>query len=197
MRFLASLLINHGGRRRKASPSPYSETPRCQPTRCASITNGRTQNYSSSSFLVRVLTDKDVGRVVGELVSLADKWHDIGVALRLTEVFMRDLKKAEKPPQESLREVVAQWLGGYSPCPNWEVLAEALRAKGVGAEHLAGQLDEKYSGIHLLSSLGLRVWLYVMGGMHYLEMWACFVVCGGGQSRFHYITLNLYPLSQH
>lgn len=96
---------------------------------------------------MRVLTSADLDRVVQELLPLAEKWHEIASALKLSVLFLKELKEAEKGAEESLTVVVRQWLGGHSACPSWEVLAEALRADVVGEEEMAESLEKKYAGM--------------------------------------------------
>ena len=98
-------------------------------------------------------------RVLKELLPLAQKWNEIGTALKLSGIFLKELQGQDKPPEDRLREVVVNWLGGNSACPSWEVLAEALRAAAVGEEEVADQLDQKYAGMGIsVCASGWCIW---------------------------------------
>ncbi len=92
-----------------------------------------------------VFSADDVGKVVQELTAVADKWHEIGSELRLSEAFLEDLKSQEKGAEASLVGVISRWLGGSGAKPTWEGVWEALTSKTVGEEALAETLDSKFS----------------------------------------------------
>lgn len=79
-----------------------------------------------------------------ELLGVAEKWHEIGTALKLSVIFLRELKTEERGAKESLHVVVKEWLGGNSPCPTWGLLIEILKKDTVEEEALSNRLGEKY-----------------------------------------------------
>lgn len=94
--------------------------------------------------LVSVFTSADAETILAELNGLAEKWHELGTALRLSAVYLKQLQKEDKPAAEKLRTVVTEWLAGNCACPTWEVVMKAVKDSKVGEEELAKRLDEKY-----------------------------------------------------
>ncbi len=90
----------------------------------------------------------DVELIHSELLSVAEKWEELGTVLKLKKTFLEKLKKEGegegRSPADKLRLVVAEWLNGRCPCPTWGTLIEALRHALVEQTELADQLESKY-----------------------------------------------------
>lgn len=90
------------------------------------------------------LTPSDQERVEVELAGVAEKWHEIGSALRLLPAYLDKLKEGNLSSLECLRIVLKEWLGGMCPNPTWLDITKTLKSEKVAENELAEQLRTKY-----------------------------------------------------
>ena len=75
-----------------------------------------------------------------------DKWRNIGGAFRVPDSTLSCIAQEEDSADDRLYRVIKAWLengGGTSAC-TWSVVAETLKKKTVGREHIAREVEEKY-----------------------------------------------------
>jgi hypothetical protein len=72
---------------------------------------------------------------------LASKWHNIGVLLGLPPGKLDAIQQDYRSSDDSLREMLKEWLKMIDPPPSWEQLVDALK---VIDECKAEELRRKY-----------------------------------------------------
>ena len=77
------------------------------------------------------------------LVDICHRWKFIGIALDVEHTILKRIE-CEFPnrPQESLVEIVEEWLKSCDP--TWKGLANALRSRTVQETQLADDIEAKY-----------------------------------------------------
>ena len=94
------------------------------------------------------LTVDDLQTITQELLSVAERWKAIGVALSLNfdEDEMKTFPKhvAYRSEEDHLSEMLKWWLSCVSPEPCWRTIIDALRSPAVGEKKLAQNLESKY-----------------------------------------------------
>ena len=87
------------------------------------------------------LSMKDLKHARKLLYPIRNKWYDIGIELDLNTAELDVIKSQyNDDPAECLLEMIKIWLRSISPCPTWDVLAEALRAEAINELMVAEQV---------------------------------------------------------
>ena len=104
-------------------------------------------------FSVHAFTDiDDLIDVKCELIPIASKWKDIGLALRLKPTTLDTIEKNRKDAKDCLSDVLTQWLNkAYNMQrfgePSWQLLVSAVRHPAGGDNQaLADTMATKYGG---------------------------------------------------
>ena len=94
----------------------------------------------------------DLVDVKRELISIADKWKDIGLALRLKPATLNTIEGNRINLKDRLSDVLAEWLNkAYNVQrfgqPSWQLLVWAVRDQAGGDNQaLADTMAAKYGG---------------------------------------------------
>ena len=87
-----------------------------------------------------------------ELISIADKWKDIGLALRLKPATLNTIEGSRINLKDRLSDVLAEWLNkAYNVQrfgqPSWQLVVRAVRdTAGGDNQALADTMAAKYGG---------------------------------------------------
>ena len=94
----------------------------------------------------------DLVDVKRELISIADKWKDIGLALRLKPATLNTIEGSRINLKDRLSDVLAEWLNkAYNVQrfgqPSWQLVVRAVRDPAGGDNQaLADTMAAKYGG---------------------------------------------------
>ena len=89
----------------------------------------------------KILTEDDFDEVYTAVYPARRKWREIGLKLKLHVSDLDDIEHEFRFNIRRLQEVVRIWLAKH---PGWEALVSALKAKEVGEEGLAPNIEMKY-----------------------------------------------------
>ena len=110
-------------------------------------------NINSCCYVLTLYSDiDDLVDVKRELISIADKWKDIGLALRLKPATLNTIGRNQSDVRDRLSDVLAEWLNkAYNVQrfgqPSWQLLVGAVRDPAGGDNKaLAVTIAAKYGG---------------------------------------------------
>ena len=86
----------------------------------------------------------DIGCVLEEVLDVSARWYHLGLQLNMRIGTLDRIKVQSPDPRDQLLEMLKTWLT-TSDNTSWKTLTNALRSQSVGASHLAGVLETKYS----------------------------------------------------
>ena len=95
----------------------------------------------------------DLYEVNSELVDVAGRWRNIGLALHLKDPKLSIIQDNNSDVTTRLTDMLRQWLNKTYDVerfgqPSWQMLAEAVRSPAGGNNPaLAAQIEEKHGGI--------------------------------------------------
>lgn len=99
-----------------------------------------------TAFYTDKLLTRDDFRVVQNAVYKARrKWREIGSELGFTEDDLDNFADEGRTNQERLAVMLRSWLHKRSWHPSWDKLIQALRAKTVGREDVAHDIEQEYT----------------------------------------------------
>ena len=108
-------------------------------------------------FKDRILDQKDVPKVVCEILEVQTKSNTFGRVLGLPKVTVDSIHQRRSDPQECLIGVLDEFVKQVEPPPTWRVILEALRNPLIGQHRLAQEIESKYcprpptdDGTHIL-----------------------------------------------
>ena len=87
--------------------------------------------------------NSDLGAVRNAIHDARSKWYDIGLELKVPVPTLNSIESKQADDNICLREVVAAWLKAGDH-PTWQSLVDALKAKVIGEQKLAAELEAKY-----------------------------------------------------
>ena len=91
-----------------------------------------------------IVTDKDVGFLMGYLCQHSSEWGDIGTALHFLPGELKNIRHNHQEVQQCLKEVFCQWVQwpttAHPQTPTIEMLRDALRSDLVGLGAVANKL---------------------------------------------------------
>ena len=108
-------------------------------------------NHVSQDLVFWIGTD-DLYDIYSELLPVANKWKNIGLALRLSPNSLNTISTKEDVT-DCLREVLTQWLKKTYNVkrfgePSWELLVKAVSDQAGGNDHaLAEKIAQNHQGI--------------------------------------------------
>ena len=83
-----------------------------------------------------------------ELSSVAPKWYDLGIQLKVSHKTLNAIRAINKRNTEiCLMRVCEEWLLQEKKCnvvPAWKTIIEVLNSKVISETELAGRIDQKY-----------------------------------------------------
>ena len=86
----------------------------------------------------------DLALVLDETYEARAKWHNLGVALKMSKQELESIESRCSSTEDGLREMLRTWLRRVEPQPTWAALVKALASKLVEEGPLAKGLEEKY-----------------------------------------------------
>ena len=114
---------------------------------------GYTRNYIIKHIVtVFVSLIDDLFTIIDELHTLAHKWKQIGLALRLQPDALSNIRENKDSVEGCLEEMLTMWLKKVNMCnraqlgdPSWKTLVEAVaRPTGGGHAALAERITKKH-----------------------------------------------------
>ena len=84
-----------------------------------------------------VLSRDNINEIFCILLSVLEKWYEIGKELGVQEEILVRIKTQCTDPVDCLHKVLMEWLESASSPPTWNVLADALCSCNVNEEALA------------------------------------------------------------
>ena len=99
------------------------------------------------------LTVDDLEVVIKELISVQDKWREIGKAFHFQEETLRDIGSKCFSCYECLRSIIRQWLHVKNPIPTWEEIVDIVSL--IGEEELSHRMRYNVPG----KKYHLNLWL--------------------------------------
>ena len=87
-------------------------------------------------------------KLCAELSSIAPKWYDLGIQLKVSYKTLNAIRAINKRNIEvCLMRVCEEWLLQEKKCnkfPAWSTIIEVLKSKVISETELAGRIDQKY-----------------------------------------------------
>ena len=87
----------------------------------------------------------DLTTLTSELSPAKNKWHEIGVQLKIELSHLNDIEDMHTTSERRMTEMLGYWLDGNTEAPIcWESILKCLRAPTVNKRGLAEELKQKY-----------------------------------------------------
>ena len=106
--------------------------------------NACVKQSSISGLSGNKLTLDDIGCVLEEVLDVSTRWYHLGIQLKVRIGALDRIRVQFPDPRDQLLEMLKTWFT-TSDNTSWKILTDALRSQSVGASHLAGVLETKYS----------------------------------------------------
>ena len=91
-----------------------------------------------------LLAELDIKNLTNELATVAHKWFNIGIQLRIDYHVLKGFEQQHKDdPSRCLSEMLHCWLNGNEKsCVKWETIIEVLRSPSINEIGLAEKIFE-------------------------------------------------------
>ena len=85
----------------------------------------------------------DLADVLRYVIGILDLWEDLGMALKLTQGKLGEIKSNNTTVRERMKDMLRAWLSGQGsgPKPSWQGLCTALRDRLVQRGDLAEEIE--------------------------------------------------------
>ena len=100
---------------------------------------------------IHLIGENDLFNVKEEVMELASRWKDLGLALRLQNPTLETISsKNNRDPEDCLRDMLLAWLRGQYDTkqfgqPSWELLCQAVEKRAGGNNPaLAGSIRKRH-----------------------------------------------------